>query len=89
VTSHEHTPLPGLPPSQCSTCKAAVIWGRTAKGRPMPVDAEPVADGEWMLERGALVYQGPGPSLLPGARYRSHFATCADADLHRRPRTAP
>lgn len=85
MTRHD-TPrgLPGLPPAHCSSCKARILWGRTSKGQSMPVDAEPVGDGEWLLERGELVHHGNGASLFITLRYRSHFATCPQADQHRK-----
>jgi hypothetical protein len=79
----------GLERTSCRTCKAPVIWSQTAKKRePMPVDAEPVADGNVVLEKrwdkkqkefytAAVTYE---PLIHAGqARYRSHFATCPDA----------
>jgi hypothetical protein len=57
----------------------------------MPVDADPVDDGNL-----TLVYPSPGATPIavhadPGAtligdppRYRSHFATCPNADQHRK-----
>jgi hypothetical protein len=46
----------------------------------MPLDAEPDANGEWMIVGGedtpVCVYAGLGHR---GEKYRSHFATCPEA----------
>jgi hypothetical protein len=75
VTDRAHWTYPS--PNRCRTCSAAIIWVRThAKGKPMPLDAEPVADGNVELtEHGAVVHGQP--ELAPtGPRYKPHFATC-------------
>ena len=77
---------------RCSTCGAPIRWAHTVNGKAMPVDAEPVPDGN-------VVYTGrpvtndqcrtaPGvrvesqpPMFDDGEpRYTSHFATCPDAE---------
>lgn len=72
----------------CRSCEARIIWTITAKGRKMPVDAEPREDGGFVL-RG----QGddhPPLALAKGEargrepRYVSHFATCPNAAEHRK-----
>lgn len=56
--------------------------GVTPRGKRTPLDAEPVPDGEWQIEAGVVVRAG----LLPGPRYRVHWATCPKADEFRGPR---
>ena len=79
----------------CRTCGAPVIWLHTLSGREMPLDAEPVADGNLVIvNTGQSRYvvpapkQAPEPDLFraPELRYRSHFATCPHAKQHRRKR---
>lgn len=77
--------------SRCRSCRAEVVWCVTAGGKAMPVDVEPVEDGNVVLEDdGDLVATvvPPGQGLLGDERprYVSHFATCPNADEHRRPR---
>jgi hypothetical protein len=83
----------------CRSCGAAVIWTRTAAGKAMPVDAEPVDGGNVLLSRGpadvgiptaTVVGKRVQPSIFgdDSPRYTSHFATCPHADTHRRPRHA-
>jgi hypothetical protein len=74
----------------CRSCKAPVVWGVTTKnGATMPVDAEPVDDGNIELRpgahgKGAVATVLTGPSLLGGPLRKSHFATCPDAEEWRR-----
>lgn len=71
---------------QCATCGAPVLWVRMASGRWSPLDPEPVDGGNVELLDGGrvrVVHAEPGV-----ARYRSHFASCPHAELHRRHRGA-
>ena len=53
----------------CSSCGAPIVWFKTAAGNWMPVNAETVT---------------PADALLDLPRHISHFATCKNADKHRR-----
>ncbi len=78
--------------SACRTCQADVVWAVTAAGKRMPVDAEPVPEGNVALVEldGGQVHAtvlAEGEALLTDEPlYLSHFVTCPDADTHRRPR---
>jgi hypothetical protein len=71
--------------STCRSCGAEVVWAATVKGRRIPLDAQPVADGNMTLVDGIahLLLQEP---LEQQVRYRTHFSTCPNAESHRRPR---
>jgi hypothetical protein len=79
--------------STCRSCGAEVVWAVTPGGKRMPVDPEPVVDGNVHLDRRqnpplAQVI-GSAPTLYdeePADVYVSHFATCPNADRHRRSR---
>lgn len=79
--------------AKCKTCDAEIEWVITTTGSSMPVDADPVPDGNITLadppplgrSRTATVYKQT-PMLEPGPYYVSHFVTCPDADQHRRTR---
>lgn len=72
--------------SNCLSCGARMIWVRGGKGHWMPVDAEPVSDGNLeLIKNDRLVIAAPiNPLFPPEKRYKSHFATCPDADGWRR-----
>jgi hypothetical protein len=55
----------------CSSCGAPIVWFRTKAGKRMPVDEASTqsTDAEHQLDL---------------SRHRSHFATCPNADQHRR-----
>jgi hypothetical protein len=73
----------------CRSCGEEVVWTKTAKGKNMPVDAQPVEDGNLILSRGEdgtlrSVYVRAGATDQAGEpRYTSHFATCVHANQHR------
>lgn len=53
----------------CRSCGAAIVFLRTRKGKLMPVDAETVDHDEYQFQHG---------------KHRAHFATCPEADRHRK-----
>lgn len=58
-------------PTKCKTCEAWIRWVRSAKsGKPIPLNAPRVP---FITERGLVIYG-----------YVPHWATCPDADKHRR-----
>jgi len=73
--------------AKCNSCDAPIIWALTENGKRMPVDAEPVRDGNIVLEHhGQRVTAIVRDAMLPGLEplYKSHFATCPNASTHRR-----
>ena len=92
-------PIPGLGPDKgplnttharwlgiCRTCRQPILWAVTTTGRRIPVDVHPT-------ERGNLTLVTDGHQLIAGVhvdadgpRYLSHFATCKDANRHRKAR---
>lgn len=75
--------------STCRSCGAAIRWVETLIGNRMPLDPEPCVDGNVTLDR-----QGRAHVLKSGndrrvmreagrTLYKSHFATCPNADQHR------
>lgn len=58
---------------RCSSCDARIVWFKTATGKNMPVD-------EASTEPTDAAHQ------LDLSRHQSHFASCPNADKHRRPR---
>jgi hypothetical protein len=74
---------------ECSSCGAPIRWAKTIKGVGIPLDPEPSPRGNVVIseEGAALVYNSPGAvaARYEGEpRYLSHFATCPNADQHRK-----
>jgi len=57
----------------CSSCGAKIVWFRTAAGKRMPVDE-------------ASTQPTDREDQLDLTRHKSHFATCPNANKHRRVR---
>lgn len=78
----------------CRSCGARIRWVVTTAGKRIPLDEDPVDGGNVLLHEAidgrepiaTVVGKSVGPSLFgdDGPRYVSHFATCPDADQHRR-----
>lgn len=76
----------------CTSCGAEIVWTITEAGKRSPVDAVPAVNGNLRLtpESGFTRSRAAGAAIDltdpddDGARYLSHFATCAHADEHRR-----
>jgi hypothetical protein len=66
----------------CSSCGAEIIWAKTESGKAMPLDAAPSASGNLILTDGVVKHVGRG--FVGCSKYTSHFATCAQADQHRK-----
>lgn len=73
---------------KCRTCGATVFWGQTKNGKQMPVDwgSNPFGTIRVVVpadprEPVQLEVVGKDPTE---PRYTSHFATCPQANLHRK-----
>jgi len=73
-----------------NSCRAPIVFARAmTTGNPMPFDAQPAADGEWLIAAdlfGDPVAEHVPASLRTGGRlFVSHWATCpAAAEFRRR-----
>jgi hypothetical protein len=71
----------------CRSCGAALLWAITPKGKRMPLDAAPVEGGLWFAyDVAGEKHCAPARAGAEGPLYTSHFATCPQADQHRRRR---
>lgn len=74
--------------STCRSCGRPIRWARTTKAKRIPIDLAPVDDGNVTLSDDrdpiATVHPPGQAPLDAGPRYVSHFATCPDADRHRK-----
>jgi hypothetical protein len=57
--------------TRCRSCQAGIVWLKTKSGKNMPVDAD-----TWV--------QGQPPIFNPDLGHITHFATCPNADQHRK-----
>lgn len=75
--------------NHCRSCGADVLWAKTDAGKSMPLDPEPVDDGNVLLYRTPeglrAVVMSKGDHVPDNAsRHKTHFATCPNAERHRR-----
>lgn len=86
---------PTIAPESCRSCGAPIIWCLSSiTGRPLPVDAVPVAGGNLLLVRrlrplpARVVARRLSRELAEGRTdlHVAHFATCPDGDEWRKPR---
>lgn len=68
--------------TKCRSCGAPVFWARTTNDKNIPVDAEPVEDGNFHVIAGQVVYH-LAPAMGEQPKYKSHFATCPEANAWR------
>lgn len=69
--------------SLCSSCHATIRWAKTPAGKNTPLDDQPAADGSLWLDNGvARFVEDNTPDDV--VRYHPHWATCPNADHHRR-----
>lgn len=72
----------------CSSCQAPIFWrSNTATGKGIPIDRDPVEGGRVVLvgdRQCRFLTKGESADV---STYASHFATCANRDQHRKPKT--
>lgn len=83
---------------KCKACGAPIFFGLTSAGKLIPIDVEPVADGNVILGpmvqhpvtreglRQAIVLSRADTPLDDPERFVSHFVSCPNADSFRRGR---
>ena len=74
---------------RCGSCGARVLWVEMVSGKKAPLDADPsprgnirIIDGVGQVVPKAELADAQAGGLL----YLSHFATCATAAQHRKPK---
>lgn len=76
--------------AKCRSCGQPVRWVQSTLGNWMPLDAQPVAGGNIVLlpDGTAQTLRGDLFETVPPdqPRYQSHFASCANAEHHRKPK---
>jgi len=72
--------------STCHSCHAPIVWAVTTKGKRMPLDDPPSTKGTFVIVDG--IARKPDPAgAVPFLMYTSHFATCPNAERHRKARS--
>lgn len=78
---------------RCSSCKAPVRWAITPTGNAMILNRDPAPEGRWQLAearvrggtpRAVYVADERRRAQLVGELYVAHWATCPNAEEHRR-----
>jgi hypothetical protein len=82
--------------SVCRSCGAEIVFAETERGKIMPIDKEPVANGNLGLFHRVDKNGEPQPHVRSlstepqlfgdGPRYQSHFVSCPAAEKHRKAR---
>lgn len=82
---------PCTEPGKCRSCQAAILWVKWPKsGKKMPVDKDPVPNGNVVLTLKQSLNELHAEKFNPGVhasgrnRYVSHFTTCPQSSEHRR-----
>lgn len=76
-----------VPVSKCRSCKADIVWCEHEETRRLsPIDLDPHPDGTVRLLPPREGQTTPRYTIdqSPGIRRRPHFATCPNADHHRK-----
>jgi hypothetical protein len=68
---------------RCRSCNAPIKWAYTIKGKRIPLDPNPSPEGNIELINGIAEVVGPSDNPAD-IRHISHFATCPNANKHRR-----
>lgn len=63
---------------ECRSCQAEIVWMKTESGKNIPVNPVPSTPDRFSPKYTEDVFDPE--------RHESHFATCPNADRHRKPR---
>jgi hypothetical protein len=74
----------------CRSCKQPIRWAVTAGGQYMPIDRDPVVDGNLRLERKPadlprVVVVPPSDRVDDERLFVAHFRTCEHPDVWKKP----
>lgn len=77
--------------ARCTSCGAEIFFAKTPAGKPIPIDLTPSATGNLVVRevqagRVAVPLSKAGDLGAAEVKHVSHFATCPNADKHRKPR---
>lgn len=78
--------------SKCKSCGANIIWIPTINGKAMPCDAKPIPYTEdptgslTLVTPDGRIVRAKSDATSDQVGYISHFATCPNANAHRKAR---
>lgn len=75
--------------AQCRSCNAPIFWAESVKGKIMPMNSDPAADGTFRLvdragENPLAVFVRQSDRDAGLRLYACHYATCPDAKVWRK-----
>lgn len=71
--------------SVCKSCGAALRWAITEKGKRIPLDAKPTADGSfYFIGPDEVRFKPPTVTAVDVDVFTTHFLTCPFAGQHRK-----
>ena len=65
-----------IPTGKCRGCHAPLRWARTESGKAIPLDPEPVPDGNIVVTDSGIAHFLRATEMATSERYVSHFSTC-------------
>ena len=65
-----------IPTATCRGCHESIRWARTEAGKAIPIDPDPVPDGNIVVTDGGIAHVLRATEMATSERYVSHFATC-------------
>lgn len=68
----------------CKSCGAPIRWLTTLRGKQIPIDPEPVPNGNVVIEGNGRARVIGNGAPADGPLYQSHFASCPSSAQHRR-----
>lgn len=79
--------------SKCKSCGDAILWAVTVESKRIPIDPVPSPDGNLVIQVAlhgtemehlrARAFEPLFDQKFERYRFKSHFATCPNADEHR------
>jgi hypothetical protein len=71
--------------ANCTSCGAEILWIEMESGKPMPVNPEPLFESKaGMIYQPTALRRTGGKTLRNALVYQNHWATCPQADEHRK-----
>lgn len=69
--------------THCRSCNAPILWATTEKGKAMPLDIEPVENGDIRLEERSVAAYGGGTIVREQIVLTAVYAANADSEQER------